>query len=127
MLFAGGATLTAFLQSVGPNSVLGDTLLAVAAMHLEAFVLLFGLLRVWVGEPVTSSSLRGLLVAGVGAHVFGYGCAWLGREGMPRRYAAYLGRFNALQVVTSIGALVLLVGLVLILLRAGSTAQKRRR
>jgi len=112
------------LQFLDANTHLGETLFATAASHLEAFVLVFALLRQLDREPVSRLQWSGLIVAAVGAHVFGYTCMLLGSRGMPRRYAAYLDRFASLQVVASVGALLLLGGLLTIVL-ARSAGSRR--
>jgi hypothetical protein len=125
LLFAGGSTLAMLLHLIDADTHLGDTLFPVAARHLEAFVLVFALLRALDREYVSRLQWSGLILAALGAHVFSYGCMLLGTRGMPRRYVAYLDRFTTLQVVASVGALVLLAGLLIIVLARGEAIRKQ--
>jgi hypothetical protein len=99
------------MQLVAGGVPLDDTLFAVGAAHLHAFVLVFALLRRLDGAPRSGLGWTGLAVATVGAHAFGWGCVVLGSRGMPRRYAGYLDQFEHLQVAASVGAFVMLAGL----------------
>jgi hypothetical protein len=126
LLFLGGASLTAGIQIVGDGFPLSDTLSATAAGHLEGFVLVFALLRGLDGERVSRWGWSGLVLAAVGAHVFGYGCMALGSAGMPRGYAAYLERFTSLQRVASLGALVMIAGLLLVVVSVYRPVRRSR-
>jgi hypothetical protein len=122
LLFVGGASVTVLAQIASDSSIVDKTLIVAAAMHLEAFVLLFALLGAWMRNPLGTRPLWGLALAALGAHVFGYGCMLLGSQGMPLRYGGYIERFSSMQRVTSLGALILLAGLALI-----ASARRSRR
>lgn len=115
IFFVEGLLLGAFLQTLADDIHLHDTLFPVAAMHFEAFVLLFAVVRGLDGASRSRLGWIGLGLAFLGAQVFGWGCAVLGGRGMPRAYAAYLERFNALQAITSVASFVMLAGLIVIL------------
>lgn len=114
LFFMGGLMLTALLHIVGGEVHLNDTLFSVAAAHLEAFVLLFAVLRGLDGAAWSRVGWTGFVLAAFGGHLFGYGCMVLGSRGMPRRYAAYLGEFTSLQTIASVGSFVLLSGLLMV-------------
>jgi heme/copper-type cytochrome/quinol oxidase subunit 1 len=126
MFFLGGLVLTSFLQIVGGEGHLNDTLLPVAATHLEAFVLLFAVLRSLDGAASSRIGWTGFVLATLGGTLFGCGCMVLGSRGMPRRYAAYLPEFASVQIIASVGSLVL-SGALLMVVIAHTAAPGRRR
>ncbi len=97
-----------------------DTLVVVAALHMHAFVLLFALIRTMRGGPRNRWAWPALALAVVGGHLFAWGSSIAGSRGMPRRFAQYLEVFASLQRVTSIGAIVMFVGLALCLVALGA-------
>jgi hypothetical protein len=105
------ALLVIVLLQLAVHAHLGDTLLPVAAGHLQAFFIVFVLLRRLDRASSSRVGWTGLGVAALGAHVYGCACVVLGARGMPRRYTGYLDRFEHLQIAASMGAFLLLAGL----------------
>ena len=113
ILFVEGLMLVVLIQIIGGEAPLNDTQFAVGAVHFQAFVLIFALLR-QLHHAATRLGWTGLLLAAVGSQIFGWGCTALGASGMPRRYTGYLETFTSLQAATSCGAFLLFAGILLV-------------
>jgi hypothetical protein len=112
LLFIEGLLLTVLIQTIG--APLDDTLFATAAMHFEAFVLLFALLRGLDRAAKSRLAWTGLGTAVLGAHVFGWACEALGARGMPRGYVTYLDTFAPIQLFASAGSIIMLGGVAMV-------------
>jgi cytochrome c oxidase subunit 1 len=60
------------------------------------------------------ASVLGWLITFIGFNLFYFTMLILGWQGMPRRYFDFLPRFAGLQLFTSVGAFIMVAGLVII-------------
>ncbi|MBI2395628.1 MAG: hypothetical protein HYV09_39045 [Deltaproteobacteria bacterium] len=114
LMFVEAALLVAMFGLFDASALINDTLFAVAAPHLEGFVLIFALLRSAHRAERSSAASAGLAASALGAHLLAWGLVVLGRRGMPRRYAQYLPELQSLQVLASIGAALMVLGVAVI-------------
>jgi hypothetical protein len=115
VLFVEAVFLITFLGILDADVHLHQTLFAVGAAHLEAFVLVFALLRGLSAAGNSVFGWIGLVLTVTGAHGYCWGSIVVGGHGMPRHYLRYLPEFTFEQLVTSEGALVMVFGLVVVL------------
>jgi heme/copper-type cytochrome/quinol oxidase subunit 1 len=128
--------LRALLNMV-KNTHLPDTLFSVGTAHLEFFVPAFVLLG--LGHHDDHDGLErsghnrwawvGFVLIAMGSHVLAWSFLTLGLRGMPRRYTHYLEQYQLMHIGGTIGAILLVAGVIVALgtlwrfrrLRTGST------
>ena len=122
-LFSIGGLSGLFLGALSANVQLHDTYFVVAHFHYIIFggmgFGMFAALHYWYPKMTgrmysKATAVLGWLVTFVGFNVFYFPFFVMGWEGMPRRYYAYLPKFAHLQFLSSIGAYVMVAGLVLL-------------
>ncbi len=123
IVFAQATLLRMFLNMVSPTLHLHDTLFPVATFHLEYFTPALALLGLTYRDLDNKLHRRGrarLAWAGfallaLGSHVLVWSLLVLGTRGMPRRYVKYLDQFQHLNILGTIGAILLVVGIAIAL------------
>jgi cytochrome c oxidase subunit 1 len=121
-LFSIGGLTGMFLGALSANVQLHNTYFVVGHFHYVIFggmgFGLFAAFHYWL--PKISgrmydkrSAVVSWLVLFVGFNLFFFPILIMGWEGMPRRYYNYLPSFNELQLVASIGAFIMVTGLIL--------------
>lgn len=123
IVFAPTALLRMLLNMVSPSLHLHDTLFSVATFHLESFTPALALLGLTYRDLDNKLHRRGqarLAWAGfallaLGAHIMVWSLLVLGTRGMPRRYVKYLDQFQHLNILGTIGAILLVVGIAIAL------------
>jgi cytochrome c oxidase subunit 1 len=135
-LFSIGGLTGLFIGALSVDIQLHDTYFIVGHFH---YVIFGGMgygtmaaLHYWFPKitgrmPAKRPAIIGWLVSFVGFNLFYFPMLIMGWEGMPRRYADYLPQFTGMQRFSSIGAWIMVAGLVVIfgnLLRSGKKGEK---
>jgi cytochrome c oxidase subunit 1 len=123
VLFAIGGLTGLFLGALSTDIHLTDTYFVVGHLHYIIFggmgFGLFAALHYWFPKMTGKMYDKRMatvawLVLFVGFNLFYFPMLIMGWEGMPRRSADYLPQFTGLQVFASIGAYIMVAGLVLL-------------
>jgi cytochrome c oxidase subunit I len=122
-LFSIGGLTGLFLGALSPNVQLHNTYFVVGHFHYVIFGGMgFGLaaaVHYWFPKMTgrmynKPMSVIAWLVVFIGFNIFYFPMLILGWEGMPRRYYDYLPQFTTLHTVASVGAFIMVAGLVLV-------------
>jgi len=123
-LFTVGGLTGLVLGALSANVQLHDTYFVVGHFHYIIFggtgFGVFAALHYWFPKMTgrmynKKRAVVGWLITFVGFNVFYFPYLIMGWQGMPRRYFSYPVRFAELQLVSSLGAYVMVLGLVLVL------------
>jgi cytochrome c oxidase subunit 1 len=123
-LFTIGGLTGLFLGALSANVQLHDTYFVVGHFHYIIFggmgFGMFAALHYWFPKMTgrmysKPTAVLGWLLAFIGFNVFYFPFFIMGWEGMPRRYYAYLPKFAHLQLLSSIGAYVMVAGIAVIM------------
>jgi cytochrome c oxidase subunit 1 len=123
-LFSIGGLTGLFLGALSANVQLHDTYFVVGHFHYIIFggmgFGMFAALHYWFPKMTgrmysKATAVVGWLASFVGFNFFYFPFFIMGWEGMPRRYYSYLPKFAHLQMLSSIGAYVMVAGIALLL------------
>ncbi|HTX73086.1 MAG TPA: cbb3-type cytochrome c oxidase subunit I [Rectinemataceae bacterium] len=131
-LFTIGGLTGLFIGALAVDVQLHDTYFIVGHFHYIIFggtgFGAFAALHYWFPKmtgrmPAKRPAILGWFISFVGFNLFYFPFLIMGWMGMPRRYADYLPKFTGLQRFASIGAYIMVVGLVIII---GNLLRSRR-
>lgn len=132
-LFMIGGLTGLVLGSLATDVHVHDTQFVVAHFHFVMFggvgTAFFGALHYWFPKIWGRMYDKNLAKVGWGTFVVGFLMLYfpmfiLGIKGMPRRYFDYLEEFHGLNIISSLGALVLITGLILVIVNLIIGARK---
>jgi cytochrome c oxidase subunit I len=124
-LFAIGGLTGLFLGALSPNVLLHNTYFVVGHFHYVIFggmgFGMFAAFHYWLPKMTGRMYNKHFavvywLVMFAGFNIFYFPMLILGWMGMPRRYADYMTPFNNLQLISSIGSVILVTGLIMMLI-----------